>query len=133
MKAIAVLDADIEEHQRKAVLIIGASYEVPLDNEFKISPPREVLGYLRLRPGDLVRLTLTPEGVLMNSENFIRPDELSPKSVEALRAGRDEREEKLLRVPKESRDLERLLKPPSGRNLGRAVTKTLLDEREESL
>jgi bifunctional DNA-binding transcriptional regulator/antitoxin component of YhaV-PrlF toxin-antitoxin module len=133
MKAIAALDAEIEEHERKTALVIGASYEVRVDNEFKISPPNEVLGYLRLRPGDRVVLTLTPEGVLMSSENFIRPDELSPKSVETLQTGRDEREDKLLRLPRESRDLEKLLKAPSGRNLGRDVTKALLDEREESL
>jgi hypothetical protein len=133
MKAIAALDAEIEEHQRKTALVIGASYEVRVDNEFKISPPNEVLGYLRLRPGDLVRLTLTPEGVLMSSENFIKPDEPSPKSVETLQARRDEREEQLMRLPKESRDLEKLLKAPSGRNLDRDVTKALLDEREESL
>jgi len=133
MKAIAALNAEIEEHQRKTALVIGASYEVRVDNEFKISPPIEVLGYLRLRPGDRVRLTLTPDGVLMSSENFIRPDELSPESVEALQAGRDEREERPMRLPKDSRDLEKLLKEPSGRNLDRAVTKALLDEREESL
>jgi len=133
MKAIAALNAEIEEHQRKTALTIGASYEVRVENEFKISPPKEVLGYLRLRPGDRVRLTLIPEGVLMSSENFIRPGELSPKSVETLQEGRDEREEQLLRQPKESRDLEKLLKAPSGRNLDRAVTRALLDVREESL
>jgi len=133
MKAIAALNAEIEEHQRKTALVIGASYEVRVDNEFKISLPKEVLGYLRLRPGDRVRLTLTPEGVLMSSENFIKPDKLSPKSVETLQRRRDEGEEQLLRLPKESRDLEKLLKAPSGRNLDRAVTKALLDEREESL
>jgi len=133
MKEMSALNAEIEEHQRKAALIIGASYEVRVDNEFKISPPIEVLGYLRLRPGDRVRLTLTPDGVLMSSENFIRPDELSPKSVEALQPRRDEREEQFLRLPRESRDLEKLLKAPSGRNLDRDVTKALLDEREESL
>ena len=87
MKAIAALNAEIEEHQRKTALIIGASYEVRVDNEFKISPPKEVLGYLRLRPGDRVLLTLAREGVLMSSESFIRPDELSPKSVETLQRG----------------------------------------------
>jgi hypothetical protein len=133
LKAIAALNAGIERHQRETALIVGVSYEVRVDSGFKISPPKEVLGYLRLRPGDRVRLTLTPEGVLMSSENFIRPDDLSPKSVEPIQTERDEREEQLLRLPKESRDLEKLLRSPSGRNLDRDVTKVLLDEREESL
>jgi hypothetical protein len=72
MKAIAALNAKIEEHQSKAALVVGASYEVRVDYEFKVSPPREVCGYLRLRPGDRVTLTLTPDGVLMTSENFLR-------------------------------------------------------------
>jgi prevent-host-death family protein len=38
-----------------------------------------------------------------------------------------------MRLPKETRDLERLLKAPSGRNLDRDVTNALLEEREESL
>jgi hypothetical protein len=118
MKAIAILNAEIEGQRRQTAPIVGASYEVSVDNEFKISPPKEVLGYLRLRPGDRVRLALTPEGVLMRSENFITPDEPSPKSEETLQAERDNREEQLLRLPKESRDLEKFLEVPSGRDPG---------------
>lgn len=54
---------------------VGESFEVPLDR-WQIMPPREVCGHLRLRPGNLVRLTLTEEGVLMTSENFVRPEDV---------------------------------------------------------
>ncbi|HEV2135775.1 MAG TPA: type II toxin-antitoxin system prevent-host-death family antitoxin [Terracidiphilus sp.] len=37
-----------------------------------------------------------------------------------------------MRLPKESADLEKLLKIPSGRTMGRDVTRALLDEREQS-
>jgi hypothetical protein len=52
---------------------VGESFEVPVDR-WQIMPPREVCGHLRVRPGDLVRLTLTQDGVLMTSENFRRPE-----------------------------------------------------------
>ena len=72
MKGLAPLDAELKEDERKTALVIGASYDVRLDGDWKISPTREVLGHLLLRPGDRVRLTLTPDGVLMSSEEFIR-------------------------------------------------------------
>ena len=37
-----------------------------------------------------------------------------------------------MRLPKESADLEKLLKVPSGRTMGRGVTGALLEEREQS-
>jgi prevent-host-death family protein len=37
-----------------------------------------------------------------------------------------------MRLPKESADLENLLKAPSGRTMGREVTKALLKEQEQS-
>ena len=37
-----------------------------------------------------------------------------------------------MRLPKESADLEKLLKVPSGRTMDRKVTRALLDEREQS-
>jgi prevent-host-death family protein len=37
-----------------------------------------------------------------------------------------------MRLPKESADLEKLLKVPSGPTIGREVTGALLDEREQS-
>ena len=37
-----------------------------------------------------------------------------------------------MRLPKESADLEKLLKVPSGRTMGREVTGALLEEREQS-
>jgi prevent-host-death family protein len=37
-----------------------------------------------------------------------------------------------MRLPKESADLEKLLKVPSGRTIGREVTGALLEEREQS-
>ena len=37
-----------------------------------------------------------------------------------------------MRLPRESADLEKLLKAPSGRAMDREVTRILLDEREQS-
>ena len=37
-----------------------------------------------------------------------------------------------MRLPKESEDLETLLKAPSGRTMDREVTRALLEEREQS-
>ncbi len=52
---------------------VGESFEVRVDR-WQIMPPREVCGHLRIRTGDLVRLTLTEDGVLMTSEYFRRPE-----------------------------------------------------------
>ena len=38
-----------------------------------------------------------------------------------------------MRLPKDPVDLEKVLKVPTGRNLGRAGTQALLDDREQSL
>ena len=55
---------------------VGESFEEYVDIEYQIAPPREVCGHLRLRPGSLVRFTLTEEGVLMTSESFVRPEDV---------------------------------------------------------
>jgi hypothetical protein len=67
------IDSDLElgVHARPRV---GESFELRLER-WRIMPPREVCGHLRIRPGDRVRLTLTESGVLMTSEHFVRPDD----------------------------------------------------------
>ena len=53
---------------------VGESFEKQVDIEWRIMLPREVCGHLRLRPGTLVTMILTEDGVLMTSENFRRPE-----------------------------------------------------------
>jgi hypothetical protein len=66
------IDSDLELTVH-ATPRVGESFEVRVDR-WQIMPPREVCGHLRIRTGDLVRLALTEDGVLMTSEYFRRPE-----------------------------------------------------------
>jgi len=71
IKVLHALSAEYEAEQKKKALHPGMSFEDYVTFEYSIEPPMEVCRYLKLQPGDKVRFTLTLDGVLMTSENFI--------------------------------------------------------------